>query len=167
MEKKSLADILALQDSADAYVYILELTPPDDHLRSLHFHKGRFTGEDVALSNSSRISLREGLADVFTKQLCNWLSVVSKDAGMKEVRDAILAEYELNDMAELPLITALDGLVLPASINAKKRKYMVEVTVSDEAQLNSLDAFVSLALPTFYLASANANITFETKGGFG
>ena len=56
-------------------------------------------------------------------------------------------------MKELLCITELNGMALPLSLNLKKRTYLVEVTMHEEAELNSLDAFVSLALTTFYLLS--------------
>ena len=56
-------------------------------------------------------------------------------------------------------------MVLPPSITLKKRKYVLEITVRDEAQLASLDVFVSLALKTFYLLSPDGtSINFDIFG---
>ena len=148
MEEQSLADVLALQDSAEAYMYIIEFKPPDAHFETLGLKQGRSTAVDAALSDATRTSWKNGLAETLTVQLNNWLREVEENAGLSEVKAAMLEGHELSEMAEFPRINELEGVVFPTAINMKKRAYLVEVTVMEEAQLASIDSFVSLALKT-------------------
>ena len=37
--------------------------------------------------------MKDGIADLLTAQCANWYQAVASEAGLEEVRDAVLAEY--------------------------------------------------------------------------
>ena len=162
---EKLASIIKLTDAAEQHVFCLEFIPPESHLDTLGIVKGRTTKEDVALSSAARISWEQGIVDLLTRQCGAWLEKVETDADLNEVKAMILATYEVTQMSDLPAITSLEDICLPQRIGKKHRTYSVMVAVPEEAMLNSLDAFINLAVTKFLLMDpTGVNIMFDVKG---
>ena len=73
--------------------------------------------------------------------------------------------YEIESIADLPAIMGLKDLRLPQHIGRKYDTYSVTAAVPQEAMLNTLDAFINLAVSKFLLMDhTRVNIVFEVRG---
>ena len=71
--------------------------------------------------------------------------------------------YGYSDMSEFTQVDQLDCVGPPLRID-KAGEYRVTVAVPKEEQLNMIDAFVCLAVKTFYMAALHFSETLTMRG---